>query len=807
MMWVAFCWVVLLIGGGVVHGRDVTYDGRSLIVDGDRAIFFSGSIHYPRSTPQMWPSLIAKAKSGGIDVIQTYVFWNVHEPQPGQYNFKGRFNLVRFLKEVQAQGLYASLRIGPYIESEWGYGGFPFWLRNVPGITFRTDNEPFKFLMQNFTTKIVNLMKAENLYASQAGPIILSQIENEYQNVEAAFQDKGPLYVKWAANMAVGLQTGVPWVMCKQTDAPDPVINACNGRNCGETFAGPNSPTKPAVWTENWTSRYQVFGGETSPRSAEDIAFAVALFVAKNGSFINYYMYHGGTNFGRWASSFVTPSYYDDAPLDEYGMIRQPKWGHLKELHAAIKSCSVPLLLGTPSNFSLGFQQEANVFQRNKGECAAFLSNSDRISKVIVNFKGLPYELPPRSISILPDCKNVVFNTAKVGAQYNVRSTRRMQVFDLDKSWKVFMDVIPTFVETIIRKNNLLDQMSVTEDVSDYLWYAFSFDHTSSGAQPVLHVLSHGHVLHVFVNNVFAGSVHGSHDVPAFLLEKPISLKDGRNNISLLSVMVGLPDSGAYLESKVAGVHAASIADKGTNQDFTNYPWGYQVGLLGEKLKIYTILGSRSVVWKSNNRISTGRPLTWYKTTFNTPVGNDPIALNLSSMGKGEAWVNGNSIGRYWISFHTASGVPSQIIYHVPRGFLKPSGNLLVLFEEIGGDPLQISLDPVSVARICGHVSDSHPQFQVQSAKPTKNVGLPRVRLRCPPKKNISTVEFASFGTPVGKCNDYAMGSCHSIQSKAIVEKACVGKRSCSVSVSAETFGEDPCPGISKALLVDATCT
>lgn len=48
-----------------------------------------------------------------------------------------------------------------------------------------------------------------------------------------------------------------------------------------------------------------------------------------------------------------------------------------------------------------------------------------------------------------------------------------MQVFDLDKSWKVFMDVIPTFEETIIRKNNLLDQMSVTEDVSDYLWYAF----------------------------------------------------------------------------------------------------------------------------------------------------------------------------------------------------------------------------------------------------------------------------------------------------------------------------------------------
>ena len=93
----------------------------------------------------MWPSLIAKAKEGGLDVIQTYVFWNLHEPQPGQvsqtfslslslslslmwgfcvaqYDFSGRYDLVRFIKEIQAQGLYACLRIGPFIESEWNYG-------------------------------------------------------------------------------------------------------------------------------------------------------------------------------------------------------------------------------------------------------------------------------------------------------------------------------------------------------------------------------------------------------------------------------------------------------------------------------------------------------------------------------------------------------------------------------------------------------------------------------------------------------------------------------------------------------------
>ncbi|KAM3410627.1 hypothetical protein ACQJBY_002694 [Aegilops geniculata] len=92
----------------------------------------------------MWPKLIANARKGGLDVIQTYVFWNVHEPVQGQYNFEGRYDLVKFIREIQAQGLYVSLRIGPFIEAEWKYGGFPFWLHDVPNTTFRTDNEPFK---------------------------------------------------------------------------------------------------------------------------------------------------------------------------------------------------------------------------------------------------------------------------------------------------------------------------------------------------------------------------------------------------------------------------------------------------------------------------------------------------------------------------------------------------------------------------------------------------------------------------------------------------------------------------------------
>ncbi|KAF8089506.1 hypothetical protein N665_0503s0006 [Sinapis alba] len=685
--------------GGATAEKGVTYDGRSLIIDGQRKLLFSGSIHYPRSTPEMWPDLIKKTKEGGIDVIQTYVFWNLHEPKLGQYDFSGRNDLVKFIKEIRSQGLYVCLRIGPFVEAEWNYGGLPFWLRDVPGMVYRTDNEPFKFHMQNFTSKIVNLMKSEGLYASQGGPIILSQIENEYGNVEASFHEKGASYVKWAAQMAVGLQTGVPWIMCKQPDAPDPVINTCNGMRCGETFPGPNSPNKPKLWTEDWTSFYQAYGAEPYIRSAEDIAFHAALFIAKNGSYINYYMYHGGTNFGRTTSSYFITGYYDQAPLDEYGLLRQPKYGHLKELHAAIKSSANPLLHGKQTVLSLGTMQQAYVFEDENSGCVAFLVNNDERKAIQIQFRNNKYSLLSKSIGILQDCKTLIYQTKKVNVAKNMRVTTPVQLFNVPDKWEVFTESIPTFSDTTLKTNALLEHTNLTKDKSDYLWYTLRFKQDSPCANPSLYIESLGHVVHVFVNNALAGSGHGSRNITVVKLQVPVSLINGQNNISILSGMVGLPDSGAYMERKSYGLTKAQISCGGTKAiDLSGSQWGYLVGLLGDKVRVHQWRNIKSVKLNTNsNELIKNHPLVWYKTMFDEPKGDGPVGLNMGSMGKGEVWVNGESIGRYWVSFLTPSGHPSQSIYHIPRAFLKPSGNLLVVFEEEGGDPLGISLNTISV--------------------------------------------------------------------------------------------------------------
>ncbi|CAI0392456.1 unnamed protein product [Linum tenue] len=539
-----FLWLLLclfgLLGSQLIQAT-VTYDRKAIVINGQRRILFSGSIHYPRSTPDMWEDLIQKAKDGGVDVIETYVFWNVHEPSPGNFNFEGRNDLVRFIRTIHKAGLYAHLRIGPYVCAEWNFGGFPVWLKYVPGISFRTDNEPFKKAMQGFTEKIVGLMKSENLFESQGGPIILSQIENEYGVQSKLFGAAGYNYMSWAADMAVKLGTGVPWVMCKEEDAPDPVINTCNGFYCDQ-FA-PNKPYKPTMWTEAWSGWFSEFGGPLHQRPVQDLAFAVARFIQKGGSFVNYYMYHGGTNFGRSAGGpFITTSYDYDAPLDEYGLIRQPKYGHLKELHRSIKMCERALVSVDPMVTQLGAFQQAHVYSTEHGDCAAFLANYDTKSATRVLFNNMHYNLPPWSISILPDCRNVVFNTAKVvvGVQ-----TSQMEMLPTNiemLSWESYdEDVSSLYDGSTFTASGLLEQINVTRDASDYLWYITNVDIGSSEA--FLRVRSSGHAVHVFINGQLSGSAFGTRENRKFTYTGKVNLRAGKNKIALLSVAVGLPVS------------------------------------------------------------------------------------------------------------------------------------------------------------------------------------------------------------------------------------------------------------------------
>ncbi|KAK3028490.1 hypothetical protein RJ639_040059 [Escallonia herrerae] len=817
---------------GKVKKPTISYDGRSMIINGSRQLLFSGSIHYPRSPPEMWPDILKKAKQGGLNVIQTYVFWNIHEPVQGQFNFEGNYDLVRFVRLIGEHGMYVTLRVGPFIEAEWNQGGFPYWLREVPNITFRSYNEPFMYHMKQFTEMIVNMMKKEKLFANQGGPIIMAQIENEYNNVQLAYRDLGVKYVKWAADMAVELYSGIPWIMCKQKDAPDSVINTCNGRHCGDTFTGPNGPNKPSLWTENWTAQYRVFGDPPSQRAAEDIAYSVARFFSKNGTLANYYMYYGGTNFGRTSSSFVTTRYYDEAPLDEFGwqlkphlqkfqsLKREPKWGHVRDLHRALRLSKKALLWGTPIVQRVSPKLEVVTYEKPGSDfCAAFLINNHSRVPATINFRGVDYTLPEKSISILPDCKTVVFNSQTIVAQHNARNFHPSKKAR-NLKWEMFRESIPTITELPIKTKAPMELYSLTRDTSDYAWYSTSinFDRRDlpmrSDILPVLQIANLGHAMAAFVNGEYIGFGHGNNIEKSFVFSKPISLKPGLNTISLLGMTVGLPNSGAYMEKRFAGVRAVTIQglNAGTLDVTLNY-WGHQVGVAGEKLQLFTEEGSRKVQWTPLQR--TASPVTWYKTYFDAPEGVNPVAIRMESMAKGMVWVNGKSIGRYWSSFLSPLGKPSQSEYHIPRAFLKPKKNLLVVFEETGGNPEEIEVVTVNRDTICSLITEADPP-QVKSWERTDNKFRAIVdelkagaHLTCPDNKVIKQVDFASFGDPWGACGSFRPGNCSSPNSIKVVEQKCLGKSTCAIPVDRGVFdgiGKDSCPDITKTLAVQVRC-
>lgn len=83
--------------------------------------------------------------------------------------------------------------------------------------------------------------------------------------LRSRIHELGCEYGSWNAHR------GVPWVMCKEDDAPDSMINACNGFYC-DAFS-PNRPNKPKMWTEAWSGWFTEFGGAIHQRAVQDLAF------------------------------------------------------------------------------------------------------------------------------------------------------------------------------------------------------------------------------------------------------------------------------------------------------------------------------------------------------------------------------------------------------------------------------------------------------------------------------------------------------------------------------------------------------
>jgi len=234
--------------------------------------------------------------------------------------------------------------------------------------------------------------------------------------------------------------------------------------------------------------------------------------------------------------------------------------------------------------------------------------------------------------------------------------------------------------------------------------------------------------------------------------------------------------------------------------------------LTGEKNGVFTEEGMNHVEWSDAK--GDAPALTWFRTHFDAPEGRDPVAIRMTGMGKGMIWVNGQNIGRYWMSYLSPLGKSSQEEYHIPRSYLKQSGNMLVILEEEKADPKDVEILTVNRDTICSYITDYAPPHVKSWAREESHIRAvvdvlePTARLKCPNHKKVVAVDFASYGDPVGACGSFSVGSCHSPSTKAIIEQYCLGKQSCIVPMKKEIFEKngDACPDSRKTLAIQVKC-
>ncbi len=296
--------------------------------DGKPFRILSGALHYFRVVPEYWEDRLRKFKACGLNTVETYVPWNLHEPKPGVYNFFGMLDIHKFIEIATSLDLDVIVRPGPYICAEWEFGGFPGWLLKDRNLRLRCMDQAYLGHVDRYFERLTQ--EFVDLQCSRGGRVIAVQVENEYGSYGT---DQN--YLQWmedclrrhGVDVLLFTSDGPQDDMLQGGTLPHLLKTANFGSNATEAFKKLREyqPEGPLMCMEFWVGWFDHWGLKHNRRDATDAAQALDEILSNDAS-VNVYMMHGGSNFGfcNGANKFETytptvSSYDYDAPLDEQG--------------------------------------------------------------------------------------------------------------------------------------------------------------------------------------------------------------------------------------------------------------------------------------------------------------------------------------------------------------------------------------------------------------------------------------------------------------------------------------------------------
>lgn len=416
------------------------YDSKCFTFSGTDTLIMSGAFHYTRCPKSLWRDRLQKFKEAGFNTIESYVFWNYHEPQEGKVDLA---EFEDFVKLVHQMGFMMIVRPGPYVCAEWQRGGYPDWVA-AKRFPLRSNDPQSLRTSQHWFSEVLPVIMRNQLMVG--GPIILVQVENEYDYWDSVSDADKRAYVGALAQMVWNAGITVPVFTCwtsqaRQNNYPDMarIMDTCNFYprwNIAKELPPAleklrkEEPASPLMITELQGGWFSEFGGKLSVDQdgvdAVQVSTLTKTALELGVTSFSYYMGFGGTNFD-WAAKNLTTTYDYAAPISEPGGLAAKYYavrgiGQSLRAFGTVLTRAVALPGAESTNSSVSVSERTNgpsgvLFVRENANAPqrfkmTFTDPHSPSKRVISAPRQGELELGPREMKMLP--VQITFNGGRL---------------------------------------------------------------------------------------------------------------------------------------------------------------------------------------------------------------------------------------------------------------------------------------------------------------------------------------------------------------------------------------------------------